>query len=180
MKKLPECTIEALQQLRELIVAVQNSGRPADDTYASSGIGRHVRHVIDHFRALAAGIECGVIDYNVRSRNSAIERDPERGLIEIFKLSEWLDTLQTGDAPVSVISEISCHLTENQEFRSNVNRELLYLINHTIHHVAYAALLARSCGVECREAIGFAPATASFLRQRPLPTDESPPYTAPN
>jgi arginine utilization protein RocB len=178
MKKLPECTIEALQQLRELIVAVQNSGKPPAETYAGSGIGRHVRHVIDHFRALAAGIDCGCIDYNIRSRNSAIERDPHLSLLEIHRLIDWLATLRPDDEPVLVVSEISCHLTENQVFRSNTNRELLYLINHTIHHVAYAALLAKSCGIECSEDVGFAPATASFLRQCPLPADESLPYTA--
>lgn len=164
MPKLRDATIEALDQIRALITAVNDAGGPAENLYATSGIGRHVRHVVDHFRALQAGIESGIVNYDVRHRDSDMEQHADLGLDEIQDLISWLRNSTTDETPVEVVSEISCLHDESKQFQSNIRRELLYLINHTIHHAAYAALIARQHGVEPDAGIGLAPATATFLR----------------
>ena len=165
MPRLRDATIEALDQVRSLINSVKVEQDVAGNLYAVSGIGRHVRHVVDHFRALQAGIESGTVDYNIRHRESEMESQAELGLFEIDRLILWLQSsAPTDDSPVAVISEISCLHDESRRFDSNVRRELLYLINHSIHHAAYAALLARENGVKPDAGIGLAPATASYLR----------------
>lgn len=64
-----------------------------------------------------------------------------------------------------ITSEIDCLTTLTEKFRSNVAREALYLINHTIHHATYIRLLLKGCGVELASHIGIAPCTATFQRE---------------
>lgn len=72
-----------------------------------------------------------------------------------------------------ITSEIDCLTTLTQKFRSNVAREALYLINHTIHHAAYIRLLLKGCGIELASHIGIAPCTATFQRESQQATIES-------
>lgn len=164
MSRLRNATIEALNQIRSLIIAVEGASGSSGDLYDTSGLGRHVRHVVDHFRALQAGVESGTVDYNVRSRDCALERQSDLGMAEIESLVSWLQAEMPTDIRVTVKSEISCLQTENELFQSNTGRELLYLINHTIHHAAYAALLIRQHGVVPAADVGLAPATRTYLR----------------
>lgn len=164
MSRLRNATIEALDQIRSLIVAVDDASESSENLYATSGIGPHVRHVVDHFRALEEGIKSGTVNYNMRRRESALERQSGLALLEIESLLNWLRELAVTETSILVESEISCLHTENAQFQSNTNRELLYLINHTIHHAAYAALIVRQHGVVVDAGVGYAPATASHLR----------------
>lgn len=164
MPKLRDATIESLGQMRSLISSVKNTQGISGNLYATSGIGRHVRHVVDHFRALQGGVESGIVNYDVRHRDSDMEQIADLGLAEIQDLISWLQSLATDETPVEVVSEISCLHDESRHFQSNIRRELLYLINHTIHHAAYAALIARQNGVDPDAGIGLAPATATYLR----------------
>jgi len=172
MSRLHDVTIEALNQVRSLIDSVEGTSGASENLYATSGIGVHVRHLADHFRAFQAGVTSGTVDYNVRRRECALERRSDLGLLEIEYLTTWLQTAAFDEVPVIVVSEISCLQTETVQFQSNTNRELLYLINHTIHHAAYAAVLARQHGVNPGLGIGYAPATASYLRDSDAKLDE--------
>ena len=172
MSRLHEVAIEALNQVASLINSVESSSGTTENLYATSGVGVHVRHVADHFRAFQAGITSGIVDYNVRRRECELERQSDLGLLEIQNLITWLQTAALGEASVTVVSEISCLQTETERFQSNTNRELLYLANHTIHPAAYAALLARQYGVAPAVGVGHAPATASYLRDSGAKVDE--------
>lgn len=172
MSRLHDVTIEALNQVRSLIDSVESASGASENLYATSGIGAHVRHVADHFRALQEGVTSGTVDYDVRRRECVLERRSDLGMLEIETLITWLQTVASDEVPVTVVSEISCLQTETVQFQSNTNRELLYLINHTIHHAAYAALLARQHGVTPGFDIGYAPATASYLRDGDTKLDE--------
>lgn len=173
MSGLRDATIEALDQIRSVILAIEAASGPSGNLYAATGIGPHVRHVLDHFRAFQAGIKSGTVNYNKRRRECALERRSDLALLEIESLVTWLQAVTATAIAVTVESEISCLQTENARFQSNTNRELLYLINHTIHHAAYAALLVRQHGVIPDAGVGYAPATASYLRDGDAKPDES-------
>lgn len=134
--------------------------------YREKGVGRHVRHIADHFVALRLGLEAGAIDYNQRSRGTAVELDWEPASIFFGDIAAWLNKLEGVDREIEVFSEIDCWKTVSQSFKSTVARELLYLINHTIHHAAYINLLLHCEGITTPEHIGIAPGTARFLREK--------------
>ena len=165
MPELRNAMIESVEQFRRLLLAVRQVREEPGMDYVETVIGRHVRHVIDHVQAFAEGLTTGVIDYNRRSRGSDIETSLELGLSELERLAHWLDGAALDDLPVEVVSEISVVETTSLRFASYIHREALYLINHSIHHAAYAALLARGAGIGCDTLLGIAPATATFMRQ---------------
>lgn len=168
MKQLHKATTEALQQVQQLIDACDETQYNQACVHSESGIGKHVRHILDHFLALQAGLTDNLIDYNRRHRESDIENDPEIASALVTTLLKWFDdsaaTLK--DRAILVESEISISHEENMSFTSTINRELCYLINHTIHHVAYAKLVAKNLGLTLDSSIGIAPSTATYLRQQ--------------
>lgn len=168
--------LDALEEARAQITAIFSAmaniaPNERNRLYQDVGIGRHVRHIVDHFNALKnreQTAEVSLIDYNQRSRDSEIERDFELGQSVLQSLAQWLAAFDpaTLNQAVQVRAEISCSHTENGEFQSTLAREILYLINHTIHHAAYTKLLLSREGLPLPAHIGIAPCTASFLRNK--------------
>jgi ABC-type transport system involved in Fe-S cluster assembly fused permease/ATPase subunit len=105
-----------------------------------------------------------VIDYNIRSRNSLEETDREAAIEQIDRLSNWFLETEFNNQTVDVISEIQIFQTCSRTFCSTTEREFLYLINHSIHHMAYAALLGKLQGLTIPHHIGLAPSTATYER----------------
>ncbi|WP_406609804.1 DinB family protein [Agarivorans sp. JK6] len=168
MKQLRDATVEALQQVQQLVEASDGALYNQPSVHSESGIGRHVRHILDHFLALQHGLDKGSIDYNSRHRDSDIENDPSLALQLIDQLCNWFLHPQSSidERPIKVESEISLKQQQSMQFDSSLSRELCYLINHTVHHVAYAKLVAKELGLSIDNNMGIAPSTASYLRQQ--------------
>ena len=122
--------------------------------------------------AVKNGFSIDVIDYNNRNRGTDIEVQMSSAYKQMLALSEWIDFLDENystaefNKSIKIISEIDCFKTTNQTFKSTIARELLYLINHTIHHAAHIALICRNEGVEIPLNTGMAPCTMTFLRAK--------------
>ena len=84
---------------------------------------------------------------------------------ELTNIIDEIKVLEIDERNISVISEIDVSDTQNETYASNIRRELLYLINHTLHHAAYIKLLAQQSGITLSSHIGVAPSTASHLRK---------------
>lgn len=171
MNQLLKNCREALQQLCMILHTTQaEQEKQANDIYQGSRLGNHVRHVVDHFEALRQGITSGVIDYNRRDRGNAIETSIVMGVTAIEDIVKILEPghslYNLPDSRLSVISEIDSQQTISQQFDSTLRRELLYLINHTIHHTAYIKLQLKNYAIELPDDIGIAPGTATFLRNQ--------------
>lgn len=168
MISLRDAVAEALSQVVTLVEACNQDQYAEVFTHASSTVGQHVRHILDHFSAIHAELETQCIDYNVRQRHSAIETDKGKALDALGHWLAWLESLVFSDSDVerdvSVHSEVSVHREQSITVASTLAREWMYLINHTVHHLAYATLGARQLGVLLDARLGLAPSTASFLR----------------
>jgi uncharacterized damage-inducible protein DinB len=169
---LHKALIHSLAQLLIVFRELENySAEEADELYQKTAAGRHVRHVNDHFIALQNGLKQGRVDYNQRHRNSLVETDRQAGRQQVESILHWCKNFSSGDCHLIVISEIDCLQTCNAQFESTLNRELLYLINHTIHHAAHIKLLLSHAGVNLPDHIGLAPGTASFVRESGIAAD---------
>lgn len=162
---LRNATLEVVQQVIDLI-GVSKTIYSKSHAASMSPIGTHMRHIIDHFWAFQEGVKTGCIDYNSRHRDTVLEQDSDLALKASHRFIEWLTEIDLDNKPLTVISEISVSQSESTLMKSNVNRELAYLINHTLHHIAYAKLLAKIQGISVPDHLGVAPATASYLRDQ--------------
>ena len=125
---------ELLLQLQEVLENLSDSQYTAPvDLLSGASIGQHVRHILEFFQELDHGYEGGAVNYDRRQRNHVLEINrclaiqlssaaalavdrPDRDLVLVAHLS-------SGDAAPVVI-------------RSNYFRELLYNIEHMVHHMA--------------------------------------------
>ncbi len=125
---LQEQSFEQTEKLRLLIaqLTVQEFVQPVL-ALGNSTIGQHVRHIIELWQCCLSGYEKGRIDYINRVRNLQIEADPT---IAIDALEEIQISLNKPDIQLQVLTE------GNFKVHSTYNREILYNIEHTIHHLA--------------------------------------------
>jgi uncharacterized damage-inducible protein DinB len=165
MKPLLEANIDCLQQLAATIESLSEADYSRVTGDHGYGIGRHVRHILDHYAALKVSLSTGLLDYDQRQRDNPLEMDSNLALAAVKTYQQWLQTLDLVDAPLQVKSEINVLQSVPMTLPSHLSRELCYLINHTVHHLAYMRLLAVGMGYTIDQTIGLAPATASNLRE---------------
>jgi hypothetical protein len=126
----------------------------------SGSIGEHVRHVLDHVAAFTKARPQGVLTYDSRERGTPVETDPGAALRAILRLKAVLSDLDgaTLHSPVAVMSIVERGRPPMVVW-STINRELAFVISHTIHHQALIATLLAIGDGDVPEAFGVAPST---------------------
>lgn len=140
--------------------------------YVKSSIAQHFRHVVDMFKAVSEHQAERLIDYDLRRRGALIERCRDTAKAELLEIRQWmLTTLQHHDAAtisltdaVKVCTEVSTKETHSVHLESNLLRELVFASSHAVHHYALISVIAKLQGIVLEDALGVAPATATFLR----------------
>ena len=156
---------DALAAVLDDLAAVVDS--LSDAQYADSAIpgvsgsvGGHVRHCLDHVRALERAIESGVVDYDARDRDTIVELD--RTLAWSLLWSARRRAASVPDAvlarPVVVRTRMHAGMAP-VEVLSSLEREVSFVIAHTIHHCATIAVLAGVTPERLPERFGIAPST---------------------
>lgn len=158
--------IEFLRQGRQLIQGL------SDELYqegvpplGKSGVGCHFRHCLDFYSCFAEGLSQGRIDYDLRDRDSGVEKNRKRAVETIDSIIEILESLaeKAPEHPLEV--SVDCPgETAGGPFwsRSTLLRELQMLSGHTVHHYALIAVLLRARGFDPGAEFGVAPSTLTF------------------
>lgn len=165
MQELITANTETLEQVLSLIDAAHGAAYIDVAEGMTSSLGCHVRHVLDHYSALQLGVTTGEINYDKRSRDSVIETDAEQAKEKVYSLITWLNENITTDVHLKMKTEISATKQETITIDSSLQRELIYLLNHTVHHMAQVTLALRIMGITINGQIGIAPATLTHLRK---------------
>ncbi len=132
--------------------------------FGNSSIGAHVRHVLNHARALVDGAASGTIDYDHRVRGTAIETDPAAALRELEYLINSTRLLAGHDAGEQVGEQVGVAIMptrdgESVTLTSSLARELAFVLSHSIHHNATICGMAVAAGHDVPEGFGYAPST---------------------
>ncbi|MGM1053290.1 MAG: DinB family protein [Pseudomonadota bacterium] len=123
-------------------------------------LGKHVRHIIDHYSALFGGLEDGgqSLDYEHRRRDETLEEWPHRAAERLVSLETSLLGLADQSPPTRLTLDYPLD-EERLLLGSSIERELAFLTSHTIHHMAILGLLAEQVGVSLPESFGVHPST---------------------
>ena len=178
LESLVQRTHQTLMQGSQLIAGLDRDVYThSDQSLFPSGVGVHVRHILDYYQCALTGFRTG-IDYCKRQRDPRIESDVE---IAVSKFTDTVNELKSligkleSDHPVAVLEAESSGV---QKIASTLGRELHYLLNHTIHHYAIVALILRMQNVEVPDDFGVAPSTWQYWKSRDesgSPTRKNPP-----
>lgn len=149
---------EALQQWLVLLAHLSESQYCTAPQPVEFGIGRHVRHVLDMYRALRAGLGTGEVNYELRHRDSRIEHSLSEAVTRLHNMLAWLSDVGE-DRSLRVSTRVSVAAGNLELLDSCLSRELAFVASHSVHHLAYAVVLAKLQGCEVDESLGLAPAT---------------------
>lgn len=156
--------IQTLTQLSQLLERLDEKiyGEKLD-FFSSSSIGNHTRHILEFFQCLILQCEEGKVNYDLRRRNKRLESEPEYARITISRICEQLAGLKMGQ---SIMLETN-YLTEGSEVvqaQSTIEREMIYNIEHAIHHMAMIKMGLKMYApeIELPAHFGIAPSTIRY------------------
>lgn len=137
--------------------------------FNKSEIGRHFRHVIEHYQSLLNRSEL-LIDYDSRSRDEKLETN-RLLMIEtmekvIITLNEFLINPTELDSSVQIRSNEGGSEDHYTMSSSTIRREFQFLISHTVHHYALIGLILKTMGFQPPEDFGVAPSTLNYESQQ--------------
>ena len=152
---------KALEELQCLLMQL------SDEEYAkpianlsNASIGQHTRHIIELLQCLLYAYTTGNLNYDHRERNKVIEKNSSYA-------SQAIDTIISGcekeNKPLQLHQCIDGHTIH---IETNYYRELLYNLEHCIHHQALikVALFAIE-NVTVHENFGVAQSTIDYKKQ---------------
>jgi len=153
MHKIISGCIEVLEQAEAFLCSsTQSSYQAITEPYFISSCGEHMRHVLDHFSAVSAHEQSGIIDYDSRQRGSDIET--------------WLCSVDNEklEAPLFVQTEVSISTQDISHTPSCLGRELIFASAHAIHHFSMMSIAMKMQNLQADTSFGMAPATQTHLR----------------
>ena len=151
----------SLDEIGALLMTVPSGVYTARvESGVSGSVGEHVRHCLDHVSALLAADPSTTLSYDRRRRGTAIEQDCAAAQQQILHLKAALGpwTRRSLDEPVRVSSLIDPSGTSIAGW-STFGRELAFVLNHTVHHMATMAAVLALHDVNVPPGFGYAPST---------------------
>ena len=128
---------------------------------SESTIGQHTRHIIEFYSCLLEQSTNGsesIINYAARRRDYLIESQPDHAMNCVNQISKRLNDLN-----ISQTCFLDCaeHCHKDVLIHSTIGRELIYNIEHTIHHLAIVKIALKTVLplLELPEHFGVAPST---------------------
>jgi uncharacterized damage-inducible protein DinB len=156
--------IALLGQAREVVASLTVSQYAQAPQGFHSSIGQHIRHILDHYRSFL-NAQDDVVDYEKRERNTPVETDPAQALQHIAQVSQQLHQIKA--RPLHLQIE-ACHAAATVTLAaSSTERELMFVLSHTVHHFAIVGIYLRVLGVKAPADFGVAPSTISYRQQSP-------------
>lgn len=156
---------QVLDQALTLLGYFGATGESAKPTLGGP-VGAHLRHVVEHYAALVFPAEVGVVDYDARPRERAMESDPLLASSRVRELRQRLATWPAAllDRPVRVRGQGGLLGDRGFEVASTHGRELAFVASHAIHHFAALAADGRALGIPLPKDFGKAPSTVAHER----------------
>jgi hypothetical protein len=129
------CT-QILHQLSDTIQQLDECEfvRPSE-ALSGSTIGQHLRHTLEFFICLEQGFDLGVINYDKRAHDRLIETDKHIAIGTINQMISFVSSMNTNK---SLTLQVGYDLDKEEyiSLETNALRELVYNIEHAVHHMA--------------------------------------------
>jgi hypothetical protein len=164
MTNLKQACLNILLQLSNVVEQIESHdfSKPSL-ALGKSTIGQHLRHTLEFFLCFQNGFQSGVINYDKRAHNRIIETNKSLALEAIHDVANFISGLKNN---CSLVLEVGYDL-ENDEsttLETNASRELVYNIEHAVHHMAIMKIGIREVApyINVPESFGIAASTIRY------------------
>ncbi|SEW57229.1 hypothetical protein [Chitinophaga arvensicola] len=161
-----EITIQATELIYQLKQVVETL---TDEQYSykipvlsGASVGQHTRHIIEFYLELEKGYHSGTVSYDARQRDEKIETQREFAIEKLLMIAGAIvkpDKYLVLTAGYSISEQVSIQVLTNYQ------RELMYNIEHTIHHMALLKIGAEALSIaRLPENFGVASSTIKYRK----------------
>jgi hypothetical protein len=127
---------------------------------SGSSIGEHTRHIIEMFQCLNLNYDSGIVNYDKRERNVLIQTNSDFAVQMILDIKKSLSKANKNIQLQQMIDGTAITI------ESNYHRELLYNLEHCIHHQALIKVAVLKCeSVAVDVNFGVARSTIEYRKQ---------------
>lgn len=124
---------------------------------SNATIGEHTRHIVEMFQCLDNFYDSGLVNYDKRERNIVIQTNTEFAIKSIVEIQNNLEKENKKIELQQIIDG------EEIRIESNYLRELLYNLEHCIHHQALIKVAILQCeNVQIDANFGVARSTIEY------------------
>lgn len=150
-------------QLSESLNALNNEQyRQHSKILFNATIGQHVRHIIELFLCLDKGYDTGLVNYEKRKRDISIETDKEFANSLLQKIYKGLDK---PNKKLLLEANYDEHSAESLSVTTNYYREIIYNLEHTVHHMALIRVgINEVSTIELPQSFGVASSTIKYRK----------------
>jgi allophanate hydrolase subunit 1 len=151
----------SLNELIQLLGQLSNTEYACSCTQLSdASIGEHTRHIIEMFECLENQYNSGIVNYDKRDRNVMIQTNTDFAVNRILTIKNNLEKENKKLQLQQIIDG------EEIRIESNYHRELLYNLEHCIHHQALIKVaLLQSDTITIDANFGVARSTIEYRNQ---------------
>ncbi|MCU0398577.1 MAG: DinB family protein [Cyclobacteriaceae bacterium] len=170
--ELKNACCEILNQLSDVTDQIhENDYKAPVGTLGGSSIGQHLRHTLEFFFCLEKGFEKGLVNYDNREHDKLIETDKFIARAAIERITKFISSL---DGNKSLKLEVCYTMNEDSSVivETNYYRELIYNIEHAVHHMAIIKIGLRDVAPYIQLSPGFGIA-ASTIRYQSMTSEVS-------
>ena len=139
-----------LTQLQDVLSELSNEeyGKPLE-ILSNASIGQHTRHIIEFFQTLTESYDAGIVNCELAQR----------------ELSTIMDAISRKDKELLLVGTYASDTAEEFSVRSTYYRELIYNLEHAVHHMAMIKIGIRaSTHVKVPADFGVASATILYKK----------------
>ncbi|WP_394775230.1 DinB family protein [Flavobacterium sp.] len=127
---------------------------------SNATIGEHTRHILEMFQCLENGYNLGILNYDNRERNYRIQTETKFAKQRIVEIKTGLKSENKIMYLEQLIDELSIRI------QSSYYRELLYNLEHCIHHQALIKVaVLQFDNISINENFGVARSTIEYRKQ---------------
>jgi hypothetical protein len=130
------------------------------EALSNATIGEHTRHILEMFQCLEKSYDSGILNYDNRERNNRIQTETEYAKQCIIEIKSGLKSENKIIYLEQEIDKLAIRI------QSNYYRELLYNLEHCIHHQALIKVAVLQYeNVLIDENFGVARSTIEYRKQ---------------
>ena len=164
--QLRDACVSILTQLKQVIAQMSDEDfvKPSP-ALGGVTIGQHLRHTIEFFLCLESGCLSGTVNYDKREHDTLIETDKSLALAALERICAFI----ANTSPNRPLLLEVCYKHDVEQFtviQSNYSREVVYNIEHAVHHMAIMKIGIREVAsyVDLPNDFGIAASTLRYTR----------------
>jgi hypothetical protein len=163
MQQLTQTVKQLFTQIESALHLIANEQYGIKNSLMGNAtIGQHVRHIVELYQEMITGYKTGEINYENRQRNFLIETDKTFAIQQMQHL-----LLQMNQDNKKVLLTAGYTLDDNNciTVETNFAREMIYNIEHTVHHQALIKIAFKSAfDIDLPVEFGVAASTLKYRK----------------